>query len=50
VPEEGFTARFSADRQKFRVAFPFIQAASACSPPPLIVVSFGEAPNPSTWV
>src|SRR6202171_6306294 len=48
-PPTGFTDIFSAMRQKFSVAFPFLQRASALIPP-LMTTSFGESPSPDTWV
>ncbi len=49
APEAGVTERFSAERQKFWVALPWNQSASACTAP-LIVTSSGERPSPATWV
>src|SRR4051794_21584006 len=49
-PPVGFTDRFSADRQKFWVAFcGGNQSASACTAP-LMVTSSGDRPRPATWV
>ncbi|GAA0384009.1 hypothetical protein GCM10009530_38600 [Microbispora corallina] len=48
-PPVGVTDRFSAPRQKFWVALPWNQSASACTRP-LIVTSSGDAPSPSTCV
>jgi hypothetical protein len=49
VPEEGLTERFSAPRQKFWVALPWNQSASACTPPLMVTLS-GDRPRPSTCV
>ncbi len=49
VPPVGLTDMFSAERQKFCVALPWNQSASARTEP-LIVTSSGERPRPATWV
>src|SRR5689334_17440592 len=49
LPPVGLTDRFSASRQKFCVALPWNQSASACTAP-LIVTSSGDRPRPATWV
>jgi hypothetical protein len=43
------TDMFSTARQKFSVALPFLQRASARMPP-LMTTSFGDRPRPDTWV
>src|SRR6266550_2700712 len=48
-PPVGTTDIFSTSRQKFTVAFPFLQRASARMPP-LITTSSGERPSPDTCV
>ncbi len=51
-PPVGVTDRFSADRQKFCVAFcepSGHQSASACTAP-LITTESGLIPRPATWV
>jgi hypothetical protein len=47
VPDGGRTAMFSAPRQKFWVALPWNQSASACTWP-LMVTSSGDSPRPNT--
>ncbi|CAO0830141.1 hypothetical protein SMICM17S_12690 [Streptomyces microflavus] len=49
VPLTGFRVRFSAERQKFCVAFPSNQPASTVTSP-LNVVSFGLSPRPAIEV
>src|SRR4051812_14369302 len=48
-PPAGLTDRFSAPRQKFWVALPWNQSASACTAP-FTVTASGDSPRPSTWV
>ena len=48
-PPLGTTDMFSTARQKFSVAFPFLQRASARMPP-LMTTSSGEIPRPDTCV
>ncbi|ARZ67077.1 hypothetical protein SMD11_1416 [Streptomyces albireticuli] len=49
APESGRTERFSAERQKFWVALPWNQSASARTAP-RTVTSSGDRPSPATWV
>src|SRR6185369_7268183 len=48
-PPAGFTDRFSTTRQKLSVALPFLQRASALTPP-LITTSSGDWPSPEICV
>lgn len=49
LPLVGLTDRFSAPRQKFCVALPWNQSASACTAP-LTVTESGLSPSPATCV